>query len=236
MEKHPSKRQIIENYILEEIRKGHLRAGDQIPAEHELVEKFGFGRQTVHNCLRDLANQGIIERTPGRGSFVSGKPVNRNIANKMSFTEDMKSIGMVPGSRLLEFKVANAGEYPVAMNQLHLEENEKIYYIVRLRTGNDVPIALQYSYTPCKYIGDIDLEALNGSFDKYMEGKGIRISGFLTKLKAIEGNDKQIDLLQVKSKALLKSVSIRFVDNITPVQCTESFYRSDLFEYTFSSF
>ncbi|MBQ9424937.1 MAG: GntR family transcriptional regulator [Erysipelotrichaceae bacterium] len=236
MEKHVSKRQIIEDYILNEIGSGRLRAGDQIPAEHELVERFGFGRQTIHNCLRDLAIRGIIERTPGRGSFVSGKPVNRNISNKKSFTEDMRSIGMRPGSRLLEFKLADAREFPFAMKQLELNENEKMYYIVRLRTGDDMPIALQYSYTPYKYIGEIDLSALEGSFDRYIESKGIKTTGFITKLKAIEGNEKQLDLLQAKSKALLKSVSIRYFNGDVPLQCTESLYRSDLFEYTFSSF
>ncbi|MBR4471529.1 MAG: GntR family transcriptional regulator [Erysipelotrichaceae bacterium] len=236
MEKQLSKRQIIENYILEEIKNGDLKVGDQIPGEIELAEKFGFGRQTVHNCLRDLANRGVLERTPGRGSFVSGKPVNRNIANKMSFTDDMRSIGMEPGSSLLEFRLSKASDFPMIADLLQLSEEEKLYYIVRLRTGNGTPIALQYLYTPYKYIGDIDLGTLSGSFDKYMENKGIQVEGFVTKLKAIEGNEKQLELLQVKSKALLKSLSVRYIDGKIPVQCTESLYRSDLFEYTFSSF
>ena len=104
------------------------------------------------------------------------------------------------------------------------------------RTGDGMPVALQYSYTPYKYIGDIDISMLEGSFDRYMDSKGLSVSGFLTKLKAVEGNEKQLDLLQAKSKALLKSVSTRYINDITPVQCTESLYRSDLFEYTFSSF
>ena len=236
MEKQVSKRQIIENYILEQIQNGQLKAGDRIPGETELAEKFGFGRQTVHNCLRDLSNRGIIQRTPGRGSFVSGKPVNRNITHKKSFTDDMRSIGMEPGSILLEFKLCKASEYPDAASMLQIDGDEKLYYIVRLRTGDGKPIALQYLYTPYRYIGDIDLSALSGSFDKYMEHKGIHVSGFLTKLKAIEGNEKQLELLQVRSKALLKSLSIRYIEGNVPVQYTESLYRSDLFEYTFSSF
>ena len=234
--KRVSKRQIVQDYILNEIKSGRLKTGDQIPAESELVRKFGFGRQTIHNCLHDLAAQGIIQRTPGRGSFVLGKPVNRNIAKKMSFTEDMISVGMKPGSELIEFRLCDAEEFPWAMDILQLNAKEKLYYIVRLRTGDGMPVALQYSYTPYKYIGDIDISMLEGSFDRYMDSKGLSVSGFLTKLKAVEGNEKQLDLLQAKSKALLKSVSTRYINDITPVQCTESLYRSDLFEYTFSSF
>ena len=105
--KEPSKKQIIENYLLSEISKGNLRAGDQIPSEAELVEKFGFGRQTIHNCLKDLATRGIIERTPGKGSFVSKKPVDRNITIKKSFTDDMHSIGMTPGASLIQHSTLN---------------------------------------------------------------------------------------------------------------------------------
>ncbi len=236
MEKKLSKKQIIENYILSEIRSGHLKVGDRIPAENELVEQFGFGRQTIHNCLKNLAVRGVIDRTPGKGSFVSGKPANRNVADKMSFTDDMRSIGRTPGAVLIEYRMTDAGEYPEVMEILKLPKHEKIYYVARLRTGDGIPIALQYSYTPVRFLGDIDLGALSGSFDEYLKQKGNRITGFSTKLTAVKAEEKQMQLLGIKEDVLLRSVSVRYTGKDAPMQYTVSYYRSDLFEYTISSF
>ena len=234
--KEPSKKQIIENYLLSEISKGNLRAGDQIPSEAELVEKFGFGRQTIHNCLKDLATRGIIERTPGKGSFVSKKPVDRNITIKKSFTDDMHSIGMTPGASLIEYKVISGKDCPVK-DIIKANDNELLYYTVRIRTGNGIPIALQQSYTRCSFFKNgLDLNALSGSFDSYIAKQGIDVKGFVTKIKAVEATPEQMSLLGISEKALLRTVSTKYSDENTPIQTTITYYRSDLYEYTFSSF
>ena len=231
--KKTSKKQIIENYLLTEIVNGHFKIGDQIPSELELSKKFNFGRQTVHSALSDLA---LIERTPGKGSFVSRHPVNRNIQKKKSFTEDMQSIGMVPGSQLLEFKIIKAKEVPEVAKELKIEASEELYALVRLRTGNNTPIALQYTYIPRKFIEHFDLSVLDKSLESYIESLGYDITGFLTRLRAMEGNEDQLRILQTTNRAILNSISIRYVDTTIPFYYTSSFYRSDLYEYTFSSF
>lgn len=234
--KNLSKKQIIENYLLLEISKGNLKAGDRIPSEIELVKKFGFGRQTIHNCLKDLAIKGVIERTPGKGSFVSRKPVDRNITIKKSFTDDMHSIGMVPGASLIEYRIITGKECTVK-DVLKVEDDELVYYTVRIRTGNGIPIALQYSYTPKRVFPDgLDLNALNDSFDNYIAKEGIEVKGFTTRIKAVEASEEQMSMLGISEKVLLRTISTRYVDENTPIQTTVTYYRSDLYEYSFSSF
>ena len=216
--KKTSKKQIIENYLLTEIVNGHFKIGDQIPSELELSKKFNFGRQTVHSALSDLAL------------------INRNIQKKKSFTEDMQSIGMVPGSQLLEFKIIKAKEVPEVAKELKIEASEELYALVRLRTGNNTPIALQYTYIPRKFIEHFDLSVLDKSLESYIESLGYDITGFLTRLRAMEGNEDQLRILQTTNRAILNSISIRYVDTTIPFYYTSSFYRSDLYEYTFSSF
>lgn len=231
-----SKKQVLENYLISEIGKGNLKVGDKIPSEAELVELFHFGRQTVHNTLAELAVKGIIERIPGKGSFVSSRPVNRNIQKKMSFTEDMQSIGKVAGSTLLEFRIVTAHSVPVVAKELNLSPKETLYLIARLRSGNGTPIALQYTYIPTKYLPNPDLNSLVSSVDAYIKKCGIEVNDFITRLRAIEGNEEQLRLLQSSSHALLNSISVRYSDKNTPIHYTSSFYRSELYEYTFSSF
>jgi GntR family transcriptional regulator, arabinose operon transcriptional repressor len=65
--------QKIQDYIRELIESEGLKEGDRIPTEKELMEMFNVSKITVVNALSGLANEKIISRVPGRGSFVSGR-------------------------------------------------------------------------------------------------------------------------------------------------------------------
>lgn len=143
---------------------------------------------------------------------------------------------MVPGSQLLEFKIIQGKQVPEIAKELKIEPTENLYYLVRLRTGNHTPIALQYTYIPVKFIEHFDLSVLEKSLDNYTASLGYNITGFFTRLRAVESSEEQMQILQYHSRAILNSISIRYIDLDTPYQYTSSFYRSDLYEYTFSSF
>lgn len=63
--------QKIQDYIRELIATEGLKAGDRIPTEKDLMKLFNVSKITVVNAMVGLANDGIISRVPGKGSFVS---------------------------------------------------------------------------------------------------------------------------------------------------------------------
>lgn len=70
--------------IRKEITKGILSPTDRLPAERALSERFGAARGTIRSAIEQLANDGLVEKRPGSGTFVVGKPpdsVNETIAN-----------------------------------------------------------------------------------------------------------------------------------------------------------
>jgi DNA-binding LacI/PurR family transcriptional regulator len=68
---HPYYRHIYE-YLLEKISLGELNSGDKLPSEKELCGLFGVSRITSKKALELLAEEGLISRLPGKGSFVGG--------------------------------------------------------------------------------------------------------------------------------------------------------------------
>ena len=56
--------------ILDEIVKRHLKPGDKLPSEGELVRMFNVSRVSVRAALQKLSGAGIVESVNGGGSFV----------------------------------------------------------------------------------------------------------------------------------------------------------------------
>ncbi|ALL68290.1 Transcriptional regulator [Paraburkholderia caribensis MBA4] len=52
------------------IAQGTLSPGQLLPSERRLTEKLGTSRTVVREAIRTLRARGIIETTPGRGSYV----------------------------------------------------------------------------------------------------------------------------------------------------------------------
>ena len=131
----------IEDYIKQEISRKNLQIGDQIMTEEQLCQRFNFSRMTINKALNHLSTLGYIERIPGRGSFVTAPHIQKeNLGTGSSFTEDMKSIGLKAGARLLSYELLRADDIPTIAKKLELGGNDFIHYFVRLRTGNEKPL------------------------------------------------------------------------------------------------
>lgn len=60
----------IKQVLLEEIRTGVWKAGEQLPTEAALAARFGISVGTVRRALGDLEDEGVISRREGSGTFV----------------------------------------------------------------------------------------------------------------------------------------------------------------------
>jgi GntR family transcriptional repressor for pyruvate dehydrogenase complex len=57
-------------WLLGEIARGALTAGDKLPTEHELCKRFGISRTTVRDALKSLERAGIVQARPRRGRIL----------------------------------------------------------------------------------------------------------------------------------------------------------------------
>jgi GntR family transcriptional repressor for pyruvate dehydrogenase complex len=95
--------------IEESILKGTLKAGDQLPAERELAQRFGVSRTAVREAVKTLREKGLVEAYSGRGTFITD---GTSQAVRQSF-DLMVKIGQPEGStdlaelrRILEPEIA----------------------------------------------------------------------------------------------------------------------------------
>ena len=65
-----AKHRSISRQLTTEIQSGRHKPGARLPSEAQLVKRFKVSRPTVGRALRDLQDQGLIERRAGSGTYV----------------------------------------------------------------------------------------------------------------------------------------------------------------------
>jgi len=118
-----------------------LRPGDPLPSDSELCAEFGVSRMTARNAMQRLADEGLIHRHRGRGSFVAEPPAHRRADRLMSFTSEMRRRGRVPSSRIAEREMRPAN--PAEAMRLGVEPGVPITFLRRVRCADGEPVALE---------------------------------------------------------------------------------------------
>ncbi|SCD93554.1 regulatory protein, gntR family [Streptomyces sp. BpilaLS-43] len=60
----------VADVLRDEIQRGALQPGQQLPSHRELQERFEVANMTARSALRVLRDEGLIHTVQGRGSFV----------------------------------------------------------------------------------------------------------------------------------------------------------------------
>lgn len=207
MGKHMPKYRIIEQDIRSQIQSGQLRSGDRVMTEEELCKHYDVSRMTARKALEVLALQGIVQRTAGKGTFVSPIHVRKPDSKTRSFSSDIRSIGMEPGSILIAYRVCRAKDLPDIAPKLCLQTDELVHCIERVRTANGIKIALSYTYIPYTILPVLDVRILEGSVYDYIQQKNnctISSNRGCQTISAVIATPEQQKLLDIGDEALLQ--------------------------------
>ncbi|MEZ4614170.1 MAG: PLP-dependent aminotransferase family protein [Caldilineaceae bacterium] len=85
-ESHIALYQQIVDQLIERIRSNQLPAGARLPTIRQLAQELGVTRVTVQNAYDGLQDEGWIEATVGRGTFVSRHPPLQRTAPPVTAT------------------------------------------------------------------------------------------------------------------------------------------------------
>ena len=63
--------ELVATRIIDLVRSGELKPGDQLPAERELAQSLGVSRPSVREAIRGLAILGVVQTRQGGGAHIS---------------------------------------------------------------------------------------------------------------------------------------------------------------------
>ncbi len=220
---------------------GHCLEGEKLPGERELAEKYSVKRSTIQYALGKLADEGLVYRTKGKGTFIRRKHESvMNISDAAmkgtkgiaalvrSYGIKVKNVvlvsGIITGNRFLEDK-------------LDLQEGEPVFALHRVRYGNKEPLAIEYTYVPQKIFPDIDkIDFRTVSLYDYMADRGHLPEKYDRRLRVVRLFPKEARYLEMPVDGPAFGFELIGVDaERRPVEYTESYIRCDKAEFSFTT-
>ena len=209
-------------------------AGQKIPSERVLSERFGVARMTLRNAIETYILEGKLERRPGSGTYISNQCYSLS-ARCRSFSSEMKSRGLEPGNKLLTAKIISADK--VNSSKLRIPLNSKILKFSRLRFGNEIPMAYQTTSIPVSYIGIIEDAELEGSLEDLLQNRfGITIVTSQTEISGDFADQKTAKLLEIETTTpCLVKETIDMDQRSRSIMWNRTWYNAERFKIRFDA-
>ncbi len=133
--------------LKERIGSGDLPPGARLPGEPALATEHGVSRVTIRRALDMLAQDGLIDRRAGAGTFVrTQSPVRPLVADLSNVLSHIVEMGRRTGIRLLSFAYAQP---PAAVaDALGMKPGERTQRSVRLRLIDGAPFSYLITHVP----------------------------------------------------------------------------------------
>jgi GntR family histidine utilization transcriptional repressor len=127
--------------LRERIAKGGWQAGTRLPSERELVHEFGCARMTVHRALRELEEEGLIERRQGSGSYVAELHPISNLLQVRDIHDEIRERGHAHATRICQ--IARTRCDAAIGAAMRLRKGAPVFHVQLVHLENGVPIQLE---------------------------------------------------------------------------------------------
>lgn len=217
------------------IVRGDFEPGEKIPTEEELREEFGVSQITVRRALTDLTREGILERIPGKGTFVQEPGVERDLGQLTSFSQEMERNNLKPGNRVLRAETIEPPQRIIEALQLR-DRSAPVFCLERVRLVDTIPLMLEAAYLPAERypnVEEIDWEQEMSLYRVMLEMYHVHLAQAREFVEPILVTERHASLLDVKpySPALhletlvltVEGEAVEFTDAIVPGQRSRYF-------------
>jgi GntR family transcriptional regulator len=181
---------------------------------------------TVRQALVALVAEGLLERVPGRGTFVARAKLDVQV-RLSSYTEEMARRGLKPDSRTLLARMESAG--PGVARALEIGEGDKVVHWQRLRLADGAPMCLEDAYLADSIVPQFLDQSLPDSLYVELQRRDLLPTWGEDSVDAALARTEEAELLGIADGAPVLRVARRaFAGNIA-VEVSRSTYRADRF-------
>ncbi len=204
-------------------------AGDYLPAESALAERFNVNRHTLRRAVDELIAEGRVLRHKGRGTCVLPRPIIYPVHAASAYSQTLEHMGfhsraIVLGKRK---RTATADE----SQALQLNNDERVLEVETLRFLDDQPISL-ISHCFAERHQNVVHGYSGGSMRAYLAQRGIRLKRVSTLIGARTPTQRDaLRLLMPRHTPVLSIRTLSSNGDGASFELSNSITRADRFKY-----
>lgn len=226
--------QQIRTLITRSLQGGEWRPGEAIPSEADLASRFKVSQGTVRKAINVLADENLLVRRQGKGTFVATHAEERTRFRFLRLMPDDEREGRGMTRRLIDCRRQRAGA-DVA-RALELKPGDAAVQIRRLLLFRERPVVLDDIWLPAYLFRGLTAERLSDNrgpmYGLFEAEFGVRMIRADEKLRAVAADDASARWLEVPVGAPLLSVerlSLTYGDR--PVELRRGLYETTAHHY-----
>jgi len=131
----------LKQQIIARISQGDLKPRDRVPSENELVETFGVSRMTANRALRELNDEGYVERVAGVGTFVSDLRSASHVLEVRNIADEIAHRGHRHSARVVRLSRQHARG--AVARSLQIEPGSDVFHVLVVHRENDAAVQLE---------------------------------------------------------------------------------------------
>ena len=222
----------IREQLRQQILSGELRPGDALPGETQICSETGVSRMTARQALAQLANEGLVTRQRGRGTFVASPKATFPTMpmGGMSYSEIVGQLGMTAGAEVLSQEIIPASQE--VASQLKLAAGAQVIRIVRRRSVSGTIMSLETGFYPYERFPALSSAGLTDkSIYKTIEKEyGVSPAYALDTIEISVAGPYEAERLKIKEGSPVALVTtIACLEDDTPMAYTQTVHRGDRF-------
>ncbi|MFP7495108.1 trehalose operon repressor [Terribacillus saccharophilus] len=224
--------QAIYDVLAKEIQAEKIKAGQLLPSENELTERFETSRETVRKALQLLSQNGYIQKLQGKGSVVLEQDkLPLPVSGLTSFKELARSMSQHVETRVISLSGKKANDFDQRM--LQCATGASVWELHRLRKIDGEAVI----YDKDLLLKDLapgltETIAADSIYDYLEQDMGLSISYARKEVVVEEADAKDKEILDMGSYQQLVVVrSAVYLEDTTLFQYTESKHRPDKFRF-----
>jgi GntR family transcriptional regulator len=202
-----------------------MSPGSPAPSERELVAQFGVARMTVRQAMDALVVEGLLERIPGKGTFVA-RP-RRTASAITSFTEEMARRGLLSESSTLLARREQAG--PGVARALNITEGDPLIHWKRLRRADGAPMCIEDAFLNEVLLPGFLQSGMPTSLYDALDQRGLRPTWAEDSINADVCTADEAGQLELEPGTPVLRHSRRALNGDKVVEVSRSVYRADRF-------
>lgn len=141
--------QQLKDLIIGRISSGELKPRDRVPSENELVNAMNVSRMTANRALRELTDEGYVDRVAGRGTFVADFRAQSHVLKVQNIAREIAARGHIHSCEIIRQSLQHArGEIAKA---LQVEQGADVFHLLLVHFENGAPVQVEDRYVLAEF-------------------------------------------------------------------------------------